>query len=118
MKVKVGDTVKIITGKDKGKSGKVIKTMKLKNKVVIDGLNLIKKHSKPNNTNDKGGIFEIEAPIHVSNVKVITESEVKEIKKAEKAKPVKVKEEKVEAKEVVTKSEKAPVKKASKKASK
>ena len=71
MKVKVGDNVKIIAGKDKGKEGKVIKTFKNDQKVVVEGLNMIKKHSKPTNTNDKGGIFDIEAPIHVSNVKVI-----------------------------------------------
>lgn len=71
MKVKVGDTVKIIAGKDKGKSGKVIKTLKNENKVVIEGLNIVKKHSKPRNTNDKGGIFDVEAPIHASNVKVL-----------------------------------------------
>lgn len=110
MKVKVGDTVKIIAGKDKGKSGKVIKTLKTKNKVVIEGLNIVKKHSKPTNTNDKGGIFDIEAPIHVSNVKVITNAEAKDAKKQEKAK---AKEEKVEAKAV-----KKTAKTASKKASK
>ncbi len=110
MKVKVGDTVKVIAGKDKGKSGKVIKTLKTKNKVVVEGINIVKKHSKPTNTNDKGGIFDIEAPIHVSNVKVITNAEVKEAKKAEKAK---AKSEKEEAK-VVKKTTKSASKKASK----
>ena len=87
MKVKVGDTVKIIAGKDKGKSGKVIKTLKKDNKVVIEGLNIVKKHSKPRNTNDKGGIFDVEAPIHASNVKVMTEAEAKaDAKKAKSAK--------------------------------
>ncbi len=79
MKIKVGDEVMIIAGKDKGKSGKVIKTLKTENKVVVEGLNMVKKHVKPNNQNDKGGIFDIEAPIHVSNVKKTT---VKEEKKA------------------------------------
>ena len=110
MKVKVGDTVKAIAGKDKGKSGKVIKTLKKDNKVVVEGINIVKRHSKPTNTNDKGGIFDIEAPIHVSNVKVITNAEVKDAKKAEKTK---AKAEKVEAKSV-----KKTAKKASKKASK
>lgn len=82
MKVKVGDTVKIIAGKDKGKDGKVIRTLKKIDKVVVEGINIVKKHSKPNNTNDKGGIFDIEAPIHVSNVKVISAKEAKENKKA------------------------------------
>ena len=77
MKVKVGDNVRIIAGKDKGKEGKVVRTLKKKDKVVVEGLNIVKKHSKPNNTNDKGGIFSIEAPIHVSNVKVIDEKATK-----------------------------------------
>ena len=71
MKVRVGDNVKILAGKDKGKEGKVIKTYKNLDKVVVEGINMVKKHSKPQNNNDKGGIFDIEAPIHVSNVKVI-----------------------------------------------
>jgi len=74
MKIKVGDNVKVLAGKDKGKEGKVIKTLKKIDKVVVEGINIVKKHSKPNNTNDKGGIFEIEAPIHVSNVKKIEET--------------------------------------------
>lgn len=74
MKIKVGDNVKILAGKDRGKEGKVIKTLKKIDKVVVEGINIVKKHSKPNNTNDKGGIFEIEAPIHVSNVKKIEET--------------------------------------------
>ena len=106
MKVKVNDTVLVITGEDKGKQGKVIRTLKKEGKVVVEGVNIVKKHSKPRTTNDKGGIFEIEAPIHVSNVKVITEAEAKVIKKAEKA------QEKVEAKE-----EKKETKKTSKTAS-
>ena len=78
MKVKVGDNVRIIAGKDKGKEGKIIRTLKKKDQVVVEGLNIVKKHSKPNNNNDKGGIFSIEAPIHVSNVKVIDKKATKE----------------------------------------
>lgn len=110
MKVKVGDTVKIIAGADKGKEGKVIRTLKSEQRVVVEGVHIVKRHSKPRTTNESGGIFEIEAPIHVSNVKVITEAEAKEIKKeAKKAE----KKEKVEEK-----VEKRATKKASKKASK
>jgi len=105
MKVKVGDNVRIIAGKDKGKEGKIIRTLKKKDKVVVEGLNIVKKHSKPNNTNDKGGIFSIEAPIHVSNVKVIDN------KKATKEKA-----EKKTAKEAPAK--KAAAKKSTKKESK
>ncbi len=71
MKIKLGDEVLVIAGKDKGKNGKVIKTLKKENKVVVEGINIVKKHVKPRNQNDNGGIFDIEAPIHVSNVKKI-----------------------------------------------
>ena len=71
MKIKVGDEVLVIAGKDKGKNGKVIKTIRSEDKVVVEGINIVKKHVKPNNQNDKGGIFDIEAPIHVSNVKKV-----------------------------------------------
>ena len=79
MKVKIGDNVKILAGKDKGKEGKVIKTLRKDNKVVVEGINMIKKHVKPNRRNEVGSIVEMEAPIHVSNVKVVEET-----KKAEK----------------------------------
>ena len=85
MKVKVGDLVKIIAGQDKGKEGKVIATLKNKDKVVVEGIHIVKKHQKPNNMNQTGGIFETEAPIHVSNVKVIKENK-KDKKEAKEAK--------------------------------
>lgn len=71
MKIKQGDEVLVIAGRDKGKSGKVIKTLRNDDKLVVEGINIVKKHVKPKNGNDKGGIFDIEAPIHVSNVKKI-----------------------------------------------
>ena len=74
MKVKVGDNVKVLAGKDKGKEGRIIKTLKKDNKVVVEGVNVIKKHVKPNRMNEVGSIQEMEAPIHVSNVKVIEET--------------------------------------------
>ena len=82
MKIKVNDNVLVITGKDKGKTGKVLKTLKTENKVVVEGVNISKRHTKPRTNNDKGGIFEIEMPIHVSNVKKV--DEVKETKKSTK----------------------------------
>ena len=85
MKVKVGDNVKILAGKDKGKEGRVIKTLKKDNKVVVEGINMVKKHVKPNRMNEVGSIVDIEAPIHVSNVKLVETK--KEAKKAT-AKPV------------------------------
>jgi len=85
MKIKVNDNVLVIAGKDKGKSGKVIKTLKNDNKVVVEGINISKRHTKPRTNNDKGGIFEIEMPIHVSNVKKVDEKETKKsTKKASK----------------------------------
>ena len=73
MKVKVGDQVKILAGKDRNKEGKIIKTLKKKDRVVVEGINIVKKHLKPGRTNETGGILETENPIHVSNVKVVTE---------------------------------------------
>ena len=94
MKVKVGDQVTIIAGKDKGNSGRIIKTLKKDNKVVVEGINIIKKHVKPNRMNEVGSIVEVEAPIHVSNVKLIEnkKKETKEkSKKTEKKAEVKAK---------------------------
>ena len=85
MKIKVNDNVKILAGKDKGKTGIVIKTLKKEDKVVVEGINVCKKHQKPNNANENGGIIEFSAPIHVSNVKKIDKAEAKVAKKAEKA---------------------------------
>ena len=73
MKVKVGGKVKVLAGKDKGKEGRVLVTLKKKDRVVVEGINIVKKHLKPGRTNETGGIFETENPIHVSNVKVVTE---------------------------------------------
>lgn len=85
MKVKVGDNVKILTGKDKGKEGRITKTLKKDNKVVVEGINIVKKHVKPNRMNEVGSIVEVEAPIHVSNVKLAeAKKEAKTTKKSEK----------------------------------
>ena len=70
MKIKVGDEVLVIAGKDKGKNGKVIKTLRNENRVVVEGVNIVKKHIKPNAGGD-GRIAEVEAPLHVSNVMII-----------------------------------------------
>lgn len=71
MFVKSEDNVKVIAGKDKGATGKVLKALPKVNKVVVEGVNVMKKHQKPNNENPQGGIVEFEAPIHVSNVMVL-----------------------------------------------
>ncbi|EPH99886.1 MULTISPECIES: 50S ribosomal protein L24 [unclassified Enterococcus] len=71
MFVKKGDKVKVITGKDKNKEGVVLAAFPKTNKVLVEGLNIVKKHQKPSQTAPQGGIVEVEAPIHVSNVMVI-----------------------------------------------
>ena len=71
MNFKVGDKVVVIAGKDKGKEGKIIKTLKNDNKVVVEGINMVTKHVKPNAQNENGGIVKVEAPIHASNVMII-----------------------------------------------
>jgi len=83
MKVKVGDKVRILAGKDKGKEGRVTVTLKKKDRVVVEGINIVKKHNKPGKKTETGGIMETENPIHVSNVKVL-ESSKKETKKETK----------------------------------
>lgn len=71
-KIKKGDEVVIISGKDKGKRGKVQRIIAASEKVVVEGVNLIKKHLKPNpRINQQGGIVEREAPLHVSNVALL-----------------------------------------------
>ena len=84
MKIKVGDNVRVITGSNKGKEGKVLKVLRNENRVLVDGVNIIKKHVKPNRTNETGGILEVEAPIHLSNVKVLGKETKKEVKKETK----------------------------------
>ena len=71
LKIKKGDTVKVITGKDKGKEGKVISVDVQKGKVVVEGVNMITKHSKPSQANPNGGIIQKEAAIDSSNVMLV-----------------------------------------------
>ena len=68
MKIKKGDTVKVIAGKDNGKEGKVLSVDPKNNKVVVEGVNVIKKHTKPSVANQNGGIITREAAIDASNV--------------------------------------------------
>jgi len=89
MKVKVGDKVKVLAGKDKGKEGTITVTLKNKDKVVVSGINIVKKHMKPNAQNETGGILEVEAPIHVSNVKVIESNKKAKTAKVEEKKTTK-----------------------------
>lgn len=66
--IKKGDTVKVLAGTSKGKTGSVIQMLPEVNKAIVEGLNIIKKHQKPSATNPQGGIVEQEAPIHMSNL--------------------------------------------------
>ncbi len=98
MKIKVGDNVRVITGSNKGKEGKVLNVLRKDNRVVVDGVNIVKKHVKPNRTNESGGILEVEAPIHISNVKVLTKESKKEVKKEVKEKKASKKKDEKESK--------------------
>lgn len=71
MKIKVGDTVRIITGDHKGVEGKVMRVDKEKNKAIVQGANMVSKHEKPSAKNPQGGITKKEAPIHISNLALI-----------------------------------------------
>ena len=68
MKIKKGDTVKVMAGKDNGKEGKVISVDRKNNKVLVEGVNMVTKHTKPSAANQNGGIIQKEAPIDASNV--------------------------------------------------
>ena len=67
MKIKKGDMVKIISGNDRGKSGRVIKVFLDRNRIIVEGINIVKKHSRPSQENPQGAILEKELPIHISN---------------------------------------------------
>ncbi len=68
LKIKKGDTVRVITGKDKDKEGKVLAVNVKKNTVIVEGVNMVTKHQKPSAANQQGGIVNTEAPINISNV--------------------------------------------------
>lgn len=68
MKLKKGDTIKVISGNDRGKVGKILKVFPETNRIIIEGVNLIKRHTRPTQKNRKGGIIEKEGPINSSNV--------------------------------------------------
>ncbi|MFZ0614306.1 MAG: 50S ribosomal protein L24 [Desulfobacterales bacterium] len=68
MRLKKDDKVKVIAGKDKGKIGKVLKVIRKKNRVLVENVNMVKRHAKPSAQNRQGGIIEGEAPIHWSNL--------------------------------------------------
>ncbi len=69
--IKKGDNVMVIAGNDRGKQGRVLEIIVEKQRAIVEGVNLVKKHTRPNADNPKGGIIEQEAPVHISNLKVI-----------------------------------------------
>ena len=69
-KIKQGDTVVILSGKDKGREGQVVKSLPKDGKVVVSGVNMISRHTKPSQADPEGGVKRREAPIHVSNVAI------------------------------------------------
>ncbi|WP_037912381.1 50S ribosomal protein L24 [Actinacidiphila yeochonensis] len=82
MKIKKGDLVQVITGKDKGKQGKVIVAFPREDRVLVEGVNRVKKHTKAGQTDrgsKTGGIITTEAPIHVSNVQLVVEKDGKKV---------------------------------------
>ncbi len=82
MKIKKGDLVQVITGKDKGKQGKVIVAYPAQDRVLVEGVNRVKKHTKAGPTargSQAGGIITTEAPIHVSNVQLVVEKDGKKV---------------------------------------
>jgi len=74
LKIKSGDTVRVIAGDNKGSEGQVLSVSISRNKAIVEGVNMIKKHMKPSAQNPQGGIVEKEAPIHISNLSLLTSS--------------------------------------------
>lgn len=74
-KIKVGDTVKVIAGDNKGSEGKVLQILRDKNRALVEGVNLVSKHTKPNAQNPQGGIVKKEASIHISNLGLVENGE-------------------------------------------
>ncbi|MCF7919731.1 MAG: 50S ribosomal protein L24 [Candidatus Cloacimonetes bacterium] len=73
MRIKKGDTVVIISGEDRGRKGKVLKAFPKTSRVIVEKVNFIKKHTRPTQQNPQGGIVQMEAPVHVSNVKLFND---------------------------------------------
>lgn len=74
MKFKKGDTIKIIAGKDKGKTGKIVKIYKAENKILAEGLNIFKKHVRPKKQGEKGEVVQIARPFNASNAMLVCSS--------------------------------------------
>jgi len=75
MKIKQGDVVKVISGSYNGKQGRVLKVIKSKDRLIVEGINMLKKHMRPSQESPQGSIIEKEGSIHISNVKLISNGE-------------------------------------------
>lgn len=71
LKLRKGDKVMVIAGKDRGKSGKILRSFPRENRVLVEGVNIVKRHTRPTQKNPQGGIVERESPIHISNVMLV-----------------------------------------------
>lgn len=71
LKIRKGDMVQVIAGDDKGKKGRVLEVISETNRVLVEGINIVSRHTKPNAQNQQGGIIKKEAPLNISNVKVL-----------------------------------------------
>ena len=71
LKIKTGDTVKVVAGDSKGQEGKIVKVLREANKAIVEGVNMVSKHAKPSAQNPQGGISKFEAPIHISNLMLV-----------------------------------------------
>jgi len=77
--IKVGDTVKIISGESSGQEGKILTIDRKKNRAIVEGVNIIKKHEKPSAANPEGGIVEKESSIHISNIMIVSDGDASRI---------------------------------------
>ena len=84
-KIKLNDKVEVICGKDRGRVGKVIRISRDNDRVLVEKINMIKRHTKPNMVNQQGGIIEREAPIHISNLMLVCPKCAKAVKVGRKA---------------------------------
>jgi len=89
LKIKSGDTVKVIAGDHKGTEGKVTRVYREKNKAIVEGVNMVSKHTKPSAKSPQGGIVKKEAPIHISNLALVA-GKTKEVAKKDSKKSNKV----------------------------
>ena len=71
MKIRQGDTVKVVSGSYRGKEGRVLKVINSKERLVVEGINMLKRHMRPSQENPQGGIIEKEGSIHISNVQIV-----------------------------------------------